>query len=1233
MAKSAYPSQDIYGYRYEPFVVDADQISGDLALGGQDLGEFGELSGYTPVYKPNADANSALYVNALPQFDNRADGQVLAVVRLTQALPGVVPQYGPDGELLGQTPYGGTATTIIDIDDSGDAYAKQTIGADAIALGGNGVYINYYDIYHNYGDDYVGAPSLGPAGPANAVATVKSNYFADARAQAEVAAADEGNVATATSDAEGPHARSTAFADDYSGSRESAGGAIAVASAKGVDGGADDEAVGWDGSQYPFYSGAPITALSTTAVGDPIVVSSASAMVAAPVNGSSKTEAFARIGGALPTADLPIPTGLQGVAFIQGYPDAGADDQFLTGFDAHVEGAFDQPDARVLALGELGVGSPDTTTPSVQTTTSTITYSMGFANVPALLSNYFEVGFSPVSITGTDIQEIDLSITANGSDLLTESFKSISDAAAYLTDHVVDLGLLSSLATGSTVVHSILYGYQDPAVSFTNNLTIGASLKLVGTNAQADVAFLFGTVSSPTDNSGPSVTLAVPETLVNSEYVPVQGTLDLVQPGGTTIDLYDNGVYKNSVTATSGNWSGNVMITGEGQHDITAKVGTSVSNDIVVTLDTTPPALSFSSDATRLTNGTLTLSGTVSDPSGVREVDISLDDGSLGIATVAGGTWTYVTTLPPPKIYQSVAVYAFDNAGNENAVYSNLPLATGQDGFIVGATVFNDENGNGSFDPGEETTTTGPGGFFIPANSTAPEILTGGTDNLTGLPFTGVLEAPAYSVVISPLTTLIEKVAEAAGDTTSGGTMAAETAVQNAFGLGTGFNSITGIDSLGSLLDPTEDFAFFAGPVVQAASLLYDTQTLIDAAGGSSAAALTALAAAIAGGGTYDTASFIADGGLTGEAAAAVLDVVTRTEDALNQQLSDVYDGSVVVVDSTGADIALQKDAAGLFAQSGGHYADAAVSYDNELAQLLTVDDATAQQNVDTVACYCLDTLIMTASGEAPVEMLEIGDMLKTASGAYRPIKWIGRRSYAGRFLAGNQGVQPIRFHAGSLGNGLPCRDLLVSPEHAMLLDGLLVPARCLVNGSSIVQERGLKQVDYFHVELDTHDIILAEGAPSETFLDDDSRGAFHNAHEFAALYPDTPSPGGFCAPRVDGGPLLAAIRQRLNGVGVQEVEIDAAGSQILAVRDNACAVRLVSQAGYAHGDARRLGAAISRIAVDGVDLALDDPRLAAGWHDCEGAWRWTDGAALVLTRGAKQIDVTVAALALAAAA
>ncbi len=193
--------------------------------------------------------------------------------------------------------------------------------------------------------------------------------------------------------------------------------------------------------------------------------------------------------------------------------------------------------------------------------------------------------------------------------------------------------------------------------------------------------------------------------------------------------------------------------------------------------------------------------------------------------------------------------------------------------------------------------------------------------------------------------------------------------------------------------------------------------------------------------------------------------------------------------------------------------------------------------NVDGVACNSRGTLIATEGCEVPVEALAIGDRVVTRDGSAKPIRWIGHRSYAGRFLAANQAVQPIRFHAGSLGNGLPRRDLSVSPEHAMLLDGLLTPARCLIDGSTIVRDY-VERVDYLHVELDGHDILLAEGAASESFIDDSSRGAFHNAAEFATLYPDAPPPGAFCAPRVECGEQLDAIRRRLAGAGVHAVHL-----------------------------------------------------------------------------------------------
>ena len=180
------------------------------------------------------------------------------------------------------------------------------------------------------------------------------------------------------------------------------------------------------------------------------------------------------------------------------------------------------------------------------------------------------------------------------------------------------------------------------------------------------------------------------------------------------------------------------------------------------------------------------------------------------------------------------------------------------------------------------------------------------------------------------------------------------------------------------------------------------------------------------------------------------------------------------------------------------------------------------------VSCYTPGTLIATPDGERPIEELEIGDFVITASGVAEPIVWIGRSGYGGRFLKGRPSLVPVVIRAGALGNGLPRRDLSISPQHAMLLHGVLVPARCLVNGSTIVPAKGLTQVDYLHVELARHNVILAEGALSETFLDDNSRGLFQNAHEYAELYPRSHASSGYCAARVEGDYALEAVRRCL---------------------------------------------------------------------------------------------------------
>jgi hypothetical protein len=182
-----------------------------------------------------------------------------------------------------------------------------------------------------------------------------------------------------------------------------------------------------------------------------------------------------------------------------------------------------------------------------------------------------------------------------------------------------------------------------------------------------------------------------------------------------------------------------------------------------------------------------------------------------------------------------------------------------------------------------------------------------------------------------------------------------------------------------------------------------------------------------------------------------------------------------------------------------------------------------------SIACYLRGTRILTDRGSVAVEELDIGDALVTGSGDIMKIKWIGRRAYAGWAAEANDEVQPILFKAGSIADHVPSRDLYVSPEHAMYVDGILIPSRNLVNGISILRAQPMDEVSYFHIELDRHDVIFAEGALSETFIDDESRDTFHNVSEFHMLYPTAAvAPVEYCAPRVEDGYQLEAVRRSL---------------------------------------------------------------------------------------------------------
>jgi hypothetical protein len=236
----------------------------------------------------------------------------------------------------------------------------------------------------------------------------------------------------------------------------------------------------------------------------------------------------------------------------------------------------------------------------------------------------------------------------------------------------------------------------------------------------------------------------------------------------------------------------------------------------------------------------------------------------------------------------------------------------------------------------------------------------------------------------------------------------------------------------------------------------------------------------------------------------------------------------------------------------------------------------------------------------------------------------------------------------------MPSRDLVLSPDHALFLDGELVPVRYLINGATIVQDDA-QSVTYFHVELHRHDILIAEGTPAESYLDTGNRAAFANGGSTVMAHPDFARAiwrtGGF-APLLTGGSALHALRTRLQGraadCGFQLVADPAAclladGRVILPEQDGqmlrftlrewARQISIVSRSAIAShvipvsDDGRRLGIAIVKLEIDGVVVPLDDSRLGRGWHDVESDWRWTDGEAELLAGFAAQIDIRVAVM------
>ena len=316
--------------------------------------------------------------------------------------------------------------------------------------------------------------------------------------------------------------------------------------------------------------------------------------------------------------------------------------------------------------------------------------------------------------------------------------------------------------------------------------------------------------------------------------------------------------------------------------------------------------------------------------------------------------------------------------------------------------------------------------------------------------------------------------------------------------------------------------------------------------------------------------------------------------------------------------------------------------------------------------CYVQGTQIQTSRGPVAVEHLTAGDLAITASGGKRPVVWIGHRTIDLIRHPEPMLARPVRVAAGAFPGGLPHCDLLLSRDHAVVWDGALVPVKHLVNGASIAMDTACRSVAYYHVELDTHDILLAEGLPAESYLDTGNRDMFGNAGGPIALFPDFAGQEGraeqSCLPFADTAQAEGAWRALAEHAATQGwslpefamatdagVHLLADGRRIdpIAVQNRRYTfivpasdspLRIVSRSEYPTtarpwiADDRRLGVMVGELRFRSGNehhvIAMDDPALARGWwapeRDGISLGRWTNGYAELPIQDAGVLEIEV---------
>lgn len=249
----------------------------------------------------------------------------------------------------------------------------------------------------------------------------------------------------------------------------------------------------------------------------------------------------------------------------------------------------------------------------------------------------------------------------------------------------------------------------------------------------------------------------------------------------------------------------------------------------------------------------------------------------------------------------------------------------------------------------------------------------------------------------------------------------------------------------------------------------------------------------------------------------------------------------------SGYTISINGNEYALFVDNIGYYY---IPYDQNfenisLLQFQPVTQTITKTGDDAVVanCYLTGTLIATPEGERAIETLQPGDFVALSGGGTSAVRWVARQEIAAEAvnLSLPEDRLPIRIEAGALGPGVPHTDLTVSAGHGMVLDGMIVNASALVNGAGIRFLRAdemPRRFTYWHVELDQHSVLLANGAPSESYVDYTARQTYDNYADYIELHGADRLIPEMALPRLSARRLVPpALRARLNGAMPSERE------------------------------------------------------------------------------------------------